>query len=121
MVSFPTDLFTTPQQLITCFFDLKVLEKRIKKRNVPLLFQLPNSSKEVRGEPGHSGLRDGEDDAEVMADVTEDVEGRVENLTQRSVMLAAFVFVATCFVLVLFLLLLLLLYVCLLFLFSGWA
>ena len=83
------------------------------------MLQLPHSSKENRGEPGDSGLCDGEDDVEVMADMTEDMEGRRENLTQRSVMLAAFVFVTTCFVLVLFLLLLF--FVCLLFLFSGWA
>ena len=90
------------------------------------MFQLPHSSKESRGEPGDSGLCDGEDDVEVMADMTEDMEGRRENLTQRSVMLAAFVFVTTCFVLVLFLLLLLF-FVCLFVVFvfrvgvGGWV
>ena len=93
------------------------------------MLQLPHSSKESRGEPGDSALCDGEDDVEVMADMTEDMEGCRENLTQRSVMLAAFVFVTTSFVLVLFLLLLLFLLFfvvaaavfCLLFLFLGWA
>ena len=48
--------------------------------------QLPNSNEERVRAPQDGNIDDDEEEAEVMADVTaEDMDGRLENLTQRSV------------------------------------